>query len=386
MSRGDRYPAAIAQGEAFAAGWRLQVYALDAPLTYVPYFYNEALDPGGRRLLLISDAAGSEQAFALDLRTGTATQLTDAAAQGQTWAPYIRRRVAGIRPQFVCWSRPDGARVLYWEANELRRVHVETLSEETLYTLRNGCVPCVPHCSETGIVCFGVLPARLQETMLHQSVEETEDALESGCGFVVLDANRRSVIAEVETPFWPNHVSASPDGRRVLHCHEGSWRKQRMYLYDLGTGERRPLRPQAEGEAIGHEFWLDERRVAYHGEVGGRSVFGIVDVKTGRWHEKPLHTEAKWAGHYHASPDGARVVTDGETTADCVSLASTQGDALHFEPLCRHDWDRTADQRYHPHPHWHATSNGRSSVTFTLCRTRGDGTQACVGVLTGGPA
>ncbi len=383
MSKGDRHPV-LHEPQALNAGATLDFYALDARLTYVPYFYNPSLTPDGRTFLVASDATGSEQAYAVDRESREAVQLTDAAGHGQDWAPYIRTPVDGVRPQFVCWSRPDWASVLFWEGNELRRVHIGTLAEEALFSLPQDIVPSPPHCSECGIACFGYLPRKLQDTMLTRSVEEIEADLERGWGFIVLDAASHEVIANVATPFWPNHVAASRDGRRVLLCHEGSWRRQRMYIYDLLDGHIRPLRPQDDGAAIGHEFWIGANRVGYHGHVEGRSVFGIVDVATGDRRETPAVHAERHAAHYHASPNAQWIVTDGEITRDYISVARTGDAEIRFEPVCRHGWPRDLDQRYHPHPHWHriVTPDGASDViTFTATDVGDDGMRTGVGVL-----
>jgi len=381
MAKGDTYPVEVHEQPASDA-WRCLRYRLDATLCYVPYFYNPPLSPDGRRLLFIASIAGTEQAFLLDTRTREARQLTDARGRNQNWAPYIRAAVTGIRPQFVCWSRPDWSRVLFWEGNELKRVHVETLHEETLHKLSSDQAPSQPHCSETGLVAFGHLPAELQQRMLRCDVEDVEDELQAGCGLTVLDSKTRRVLASLSTPFWPNHVAASPDGLRVLHCHEGSWRRQRMHLLDLRTGETARLRPQSDGAAIGHEFWMGANHVGYHGQVAGRSVFGVVNVETGLWHETPCANPGRYAGHCHASPDGAHIVTDGEATPDCISIARADEKALCYRQVCGHGWPRDLDQRFHPHPHW----NSCGDITFTGCLRTGDGPEvrSYVGVLSGG--
>ncbi len=107
-------------------GARLWRFEIGSESSYVPYFYNPPLDPDGRRMIAVGRDGSEEQAWLLDLERNTATQLTGATGSGQNWSPYIREDVRGIRPQFICWSQPDWEHVLYWENNQLRRVHVET--------------------------------------------------------------------------------------------------------------------------------------------------------------------------------------------------------------------------------------------------------------------
>ncbi len=340
--------------------------------SYVPYFYNPPLDPGAGRMIAVGIDDGSTQAFVIDLDRGTATQLTGATGSGQNWAPYIREQVTGIRPQFICWSQPDWEHVIYWEGNRLRRVHVETLDDESLFELPGDRAPSVQHCSPGGWLAWGYLPVAQQERLRQgASVPELEDDLAEGCGLCVYDLTTQSLVLDLPTPFWPNHVAASPDHRWILYCHEGSWTEQRMYLYDVERGESRALRPQDDGARIGHEFWIDATTVGYHGAKDGRGFFGIIDVETGERTEHPSPEEGnEHYGHYHVSPGGSAIVTDGEVTPDAISIAPLDGAALDFRPVCRHDWARGRDQRHHPHPHWH---EGGRLITFTGTEHRPDG-------------
>ena len=185
----------------------------------------------------------------------------------------------------------------------------------------------------------------------------------------VYDLNRREFVRELTTPFWPNHVVASPDHRWILYCHEGAWDEQRMYLYDVERSESCPLRPQEDGARIGHEFWIAPTVVGYHGAKDGRGFFGTIDVISEDFTERPSPVAGnEHYGHYHVSPDGRAIVTDGEVTPDAISISPLGDAALEFEPVGRHD---DGDQRYHPHPHWH---QGGRFITFTGCERIEDGT------------
>ena len=344
---------------------------------YLPYFYNPHLDAAGMRLLYVGDQSGTEQAYVLDVQSGLATQLTDARGRDQHWSPYIRVGIDGIRPQFVAWSQPDWAHVLYWEDNALKRVHVETLAEETLYQLRPDVVPQVLHCSAGGWVSFGYIPCEVQEgirTRLAGGGRMEWDAallerLTRDCGFVVFDLAQRRVVTDEHIPFWVNHIQASPDNTRVLFCQEGPWQRQRMWLHDVSRATWGPLREQEGGVAIGHEYWLDDTTVAYHGTLPDkRGFFGRIDVTTGSTVETPSAEGERFYGHYHTSPDGTYVITDGEITSDHISLARLDAERVAFTPIGRHGWVRSNDQRHHPHPHWHQSGHW---ITCTGCDAQG---------------
>ena len=364
------------------AGARLTQLTSGKGMHYLPYFYNSHLDPKGRRLLYVGDQSGAEQAYILDLETRRSMQLTDARGTDQHWSPYIRVGIDGIRPQFVCWSQPDWQHVLYWENNTLKRVNVETRTEEALYELSDDSVPQILHCSAGGWVCFGYIPREVQEgvrTRLAGGARMEWDAallerLTRGCGFVIFDLSARRVVTDEHVPFWVNHIQAAPNNSRVLFCQEGPWQRQRMWLFDADAGTWGALREQDGTVAIGHEFWLDETTVAYHGTLPDKQgFFGRLSVTTGERVETPSADGERFYGHYHTSPDGNQVVTDGEITSDQISVARLDGERVAFTPIGRHGWVRSKDQRHHPHPHWH--SSGRW-ITFTGCDEHG--TQALV--------
>ncbi len=391
MSKGERVPMEpqpLPDVQRGVSLWRLTT---GGGRQYVPYFYNPHLDHSGRRLLFVWQRAGAEQLWLLDRGQGAATQLTNAQGRDQCWAPYIKEGVHGIRPQFVCWSQPDWQHAIFWEGNRLCSVHIESLKTEVLHTIADDQVPMVPHCSAAGWVAWGYMPAPLQGRLregasLRQLLEhDASFQREIGggrCGFAVFDLATRRLVMDVSTPFWPNHVQASPDNRWVLFCQEGPWDAQRMHLLNAATGTYAPLRPQAGGLAIGHEFWMTPTQAGYHGSVPvtatagvKRGFFGRIDVQTGERTEIFSTVGEQHYGHYHTSPDGSAVATDGELTMEWLSIAPLQAQTLDFQPVARHGWQRRGDQRVHPHPHWHA---GGQFITFTGVETGDDPAQTHV--------
>jgi hypothetical protein len=370
MSKGDVFDARRTVTPGILPGSRVSRFAPWDGNQYVPYFYNPALDAGAGRMIFVGNRDGEEQAYLLDLERDEVTQLTEAKGTGQNWSPYIREQVTGIRPQFIAWSQPDFGHVLFWEGNTLCLVNVRTLEMEELYRLRDDLAPSVIHCSPNGWVAWGYLPVAMQERMRGGvSVFDLDEELTTGCGFNVFDLTTRKLVLDEEVPFWPNHVSASPDHLQILLCHEGLWEKQRMYLYDVATWQLAPLRPQDDGARIGHEFWIDADTVGYHGSTSDGGFFGTIDVASGEAVERRSpRVDTYNYGHYHISPDRRFIVTDGEVSADRISISPLDSDPLGFEPVCDHNWARGEDQRYHPHPNWHGV--GRH-ITFTSCETSG---------------
>ena len=350
-------------------GARLSQLTDGAGMHYLPYFYNPHLDATGRRLLYVGDQSGSEQAYVLDVETGTATQLTAARGRDQHWSPYIRVGIDGIRPQFVAWSQPDWEHILFWEDNALKRVHVETLAEGTLYELRADAVPQILHCSAGGWVSFGYIPREVQEgirTKLAGGERMTWDdalleRLTRGCGFVVFDLATRRVVTDEHVPFWVNHIQASPTNTHVLFCQEGPWQRQRMWLYDVDAGTSGPLRQQEDGEqpstgeaggapasgvrgwsgvAIGHEFWLDETTVAYHGTLPNkRGFFGRIDV-----------TNSSGPNELTSSPGPGASLAGSGGRASAASRAPERGGGALLRPLPHLSQRHPRHHRRRDHP------------------------------------
>jgi len=325
------------------------------------YFYNPSLTPGGK-LVYFSNRTGSEQLYAVDLATGADRQLTFAAGEEQHWFPFIDELTRGVRPQFACLD-PGGNEAFYFEGNALKAVRVDSGESRTVHTLAEDRVPMMPQCSKAGLITFGYVAKELHEKARMANRREILWETSAHFGLVVLECASGRTVLDLSVPFWVNHSLVSPDGSRILFSQEGPWERQRMFIGEIGTGAYRPLRKQDDGASIGHEFWLSDGRVAYHGQRNRTGFFGIISPETGYRTERPVPGNGHYS-HFHISPDGRYTVTDGEMGLTELSAASLASDPLNFAPIAEHDWDRTRDQRYHPHPHW---SDVDDQIVFTGC-------------------
>ena len=160
------------------------------------------------------------------------------------------------------------------------------------------------------------------------------------------------MVADEHVPFWVNHIQASPPRPR-LFCQEGPWQRQlsgsltlRSYV---GT-----LREQEDGVAIGHEFWLDEATVAYHGTLPDKPDSSAASTSPRRLHGNPSaegerstplpHVPGR-APRDHRRRDNVRQIS-------IAHLTPSASPSHHRTPR----WVRAKDQRHHPHPHWHASA------------------------------
>jgi oligogalacturonide lyase len=146
---------------------------------------------------------------------------------------------------------------------------------------------------------------------------------------------------------WIGHVNTSPTQPNLLtFCHEGPWDKvdNRIWGFDLATGEAWRIRPRDGEEAVGHEYWLaDGLHVAYHGRwPDGRKCFGRVRYDGTDRVEVDFPHET---GHMHSNEfellvgDGSPYVRlwhwDGETFDGPRILAEHQS-TMHIQKVHVH--------------------------------------------------
>jgi oligogalacturonide lyase len=83
-----------------------------------------------------------------------------------------------------------------------------------------------------------------------------------------------------EERLWLGHFNVSPKLPHLMtFCQEGPWHKvdHRMWCLDLASGRHWKLRPTAEPEAVGHEYWMaDGERIGYHGSNAKGGLFGSI--------------------------------------------------------------------------------------------------------------
>ncbi len=161
-----------------------------------------------------------------------------------------------------------------------------------------------------------------------------------------VDGSHSDVVFEER--YWIGHVNTSPSQANILtFCHEGPWEKvdARIWGLDAETGKVWKIRPPAEGEAVGHEYWYrDGLRIGYHGRSqDGRSLLGNVRYDNSQQQEYDFPGQT---GHIF-SYDESLIVGDG---GGVIRVWKRDGDRYAApRVLCRHD-SAMRIQQTHPHP------------------------------------
>jgi len=302
------------------------------------YFTNPGWYAGGRKLLVEGDRANRRNLFGIDLESGAIEQLTDGEPtrfqtayvnpkRDEAYFWRERRLVAldlssgGERP--IAETEPDWRTSMVSVTADGRHV-VTSASEPVEMPFKEEL--------ETGYVGFRERHAAMPLSRIYKAP---------------VDGGRAEVVHEED--YWIGHVNASPaQANLITFCHEGPWDKvdQRIWGLDLDSGKTWKIRPEAPGEAIGHEYWLaDGRSIGYHGRTQAGPVFGFIG------HDNADHIEAPFpddSQHFHSNAREL-VVGDG-SGAPYLLLWSFDGERFsEARVLATHRGSRHI-QRLHVHP------------------------------------
>ena len=237
------------------------------------YFTYSAWYDGGRKLVILSDRGNRTNLYGVDLETGEMVQLTD-------WDP---EKVCESRHSFV--TNPVRDEVIYDYDDAVHALDLKTLSARVIMPTPKGFNASMPHVTADGKYVLVGFNEDLSDRM----------RLDLGNGYVGLDeywaAKPRSTIWRIplgggepelvyEEKLWLTHFNASPKHAHLMtFCHEGPWHKvdHRMWGLDLATGKHWKIRPTAEREAVGHEYWMaDGERIGFHGSNAKGGLFGSI--------------------------------------------------------------------------------------------------------------
>ncbi|MBR2884365.1 MAG: hypothetical protein IKB93_06175 [Clostridia bacterium] len=169
---------------------------------------------------------------------------------------------------------------------------------------------------------------------------------------------------------WLGHIQFAPDSNEYLmFCHEGPWNRvqQRIWLYNLITRTVEPCFRQKEEDSVGHEFWtrdglifFDNRGAGHDGSITvdktqatiipSDSEDAIPEVGFADRYGKIIKTIKLpyYCNHYHANKDNTLLVADAIN--DLVLIDISKIDAS-FEVLCEHNTSWLS-HNVHCHPTW----------------------------------
>ncbi len=255
------------------------------------YFTNSGFYDRQRRLLVASHREGCANYFSLDLHDGQLTQVT---GFGPDESPHL----------LTGFINPVREEVCFFNGQDLLAVDLRSFKPRHLHTVPEGYIRGNVSVTADGLhVCFAEredVSERIgQSDLLHGYLgfRETFEA-RPHCRIRRVPVDGGPAETVHEDPCWIGHVNTSPTLPNVLSfCHEGPWhRLQRIWTLELNTGEVRGVRPQAPGEAVGHEYWFsDGRRLGYHGwkdsrtHLFGWETFDGAENREWDWHGRSMH-------------------------------------------------------------------------------------------------
>lgn len=239
------------------------------------YFTNNGWYDEGRRLVFASDRDNRSNLFSIELDSGEITQLTD---------------LADLRPPedyklLEAVVDPIRNRCYFFARRELICIDLMTLAQKVLYTIPEG------FCHHVVSCCAG---AKHVFTSIYEDFSSRFhiDTQHGYVGFdkiremnplsrlLMIDADTGRCDCLLEENQWIAHVNVSPTNEGILtYCHEGSWKRvdHRIWGMDVASCRTWKIHPCAGGEAVGHEYWLqDGVHIGYHGSDADGGFFGCV--------------------------------------------------------------------------------------------------------------
>lgn len=323
------------------------------------YFYSQPFTPDSRRVVYVSDRTGHRNLFLLDIGSGMSLQLTA-----------CRNLV-----DFHYTLSADGTYLLVIEANQIRRLDLETLRQETLYVQRHpwnrrGIYPGFSDDLSKVLLCQMHADDIVPPGTSGWDSFPVQFRAKPRCRLVLVDLVTGGETVVLEERIWLGHPQARPgDHSTLMYCHEGPWDQVdcRMWLINSDGSGKRPVgywepHPGAgAGIRVGHEYFTpDGRFIAFacfpekHGESGTlrmRAVETLEETNFGPYSNY---------NHFMSSPDGRWIAGDecrGEGRSR-IWLYDVAG--RRETPLCNHnsgtkprvnkDTGGFSTQDAHPHP------------------------------------
>ena len=258
----------------------------------------------GRKIVFYSDRENRTNLFGVDLESGDITQLTD--------LDPAQDRIGGLS------KNPVREEIYFYHGDTLMALDLASLDARPLYTRPEGYVGGSANATADGKYLCAGYREDLSDKIL----------MDLGHGYVGFDecweAHPHSMIVKIpvdggpsevvyEENYWLGHFNASPKLPNIVtFCHEGPWHKveNRIWGLDLDTGKTWQIRPNAPGEAIGHEYWMqDGEHIGYHGRTPEGPVYGSIRYDNADQVEVPFEGHC-W--HFHSTMLDL-VVGDGDS-------------------------------------------------------------------------
>lgn len=235
---------------------------------YPLYFYIPSITRDGRYLVYHRAAGGEVQLHRLDLATAESRQLTFATCPDTQWRPWCVDSGAGVLDHRSVLNVERNL-VIYFDGNDVRSVHVETLEDRHLFTLP-------PDRDAYGQNCTTPDGQWLVYIHVPKGCIWGEPCHGAAVAAYHFDTREQRTLCRIDSAVF--HVTAY-DNEHFIVTHPAD--HEGMMLTDLASGKIVPLRDGDPG-ALGHPIHtqVTRRGVAY--EVPKFQLSGLYDPFTRR--------------------------------------------------------------------------------------------------------
>lgn len=332
------------------------------------YFTENSFTEGDEEIIYQhSDIPYSEKGsfvnlYAMDLKTGIRTQLTDFATQF--------KQVGG----FGFTKSIDSKVIIFVADGNLYRLDRGTNNIDQIYLTPKGfriTSLSISYDKRYVAITLNEIPKYDREFAMsnYDGVIERFYANKRGM-IAVLNADGSNARIVFQDTHQLGHVQFAPDSNEYLvFCHEGPWNlvQQRIWIFNTITRTVEPCFRQKQDDSVGHEFWtrdglifLDNRGPGHDGTITVNKTqatimpenceeaipqIGFVDRygKVERTLSLPYY-----CNHYHANKDNTLLV--GDAVNDLVLMDISKENPT-MEILCEHNTSWLS-HNVHCHPTW----------------------------------
>jgi oligogalacturonide lyase len=290
----------------------------------------------GRNIVFMSDRSGTNQYFAVSVKTGIIVQLTDDKQPGHAFLSRTRNRMYYIADRRI------------WDVDIDSILHSDERRPVNTFRRKVADLP-------GGVTLSGSASVDSNGKEIYLGVRYDEDSW----GLLALDADTGKFRKIIDSDFRVGHCQAHPSiSGLIMYCWEtGGDSQQRMWIVGADGSGNGPFYKETYDEWVTHEVWWGPKKALFTiwpgNEEMSKKPHGIAYVTFEDRTLRILSQEKYW--HVGASPDGKRAV--GDTFDGQIYLIS--GDTGEAGLLTQGHRPRGAT--VHPHPSF---SPDGSSVLF----------------------
>lgn len=329
--------------------------------SYPLYYFVDSITPDNRYLVFHSERSGWVQLYRLDLSSGEIVQLSDGHTRESGWAIWCEHRTRGVYNHLAALNGPR-REVYYFQDEELRATHLETLDNRLVLTLpgrvsigQSGFSPDGRHYAflHADRAAFAQALADREALLAMRrpfDFQSWRDAMP--CTIGLIDTATGSYREVMEVPFHVHHIFFLNNEEVLLNHVQG---ENGMWSVRIDGSGQRVLRPRGEGHGCICHNVITERGIFYEANEdveGERRVWiGHYNLADGSFREAPLPS----VDYVHTGRDPAGRASFfenqmGTTGHQLLWVRHPFDDAQQQVEVLRELTPIVRGQRYHAHP------------------------------------